>query len=674
MQLNTHQQAAVRHISGPCLVLAGAGSGKTKVITQKIAYLIQQCGYSAPQITALTFTNKAAREMKTRVQQVLKAPAARGLWISTFHTLGLHIIRTEHQALNLPKNFSLFDAQDSLQLLKDLAPEAITHDKQKLLHAQNLISHWKNQGQNQPIFTHQATSADEQIIAKLYSEYQTTLTAYNALDFDDLLLKPTQLLQQKPHLLSKWQQKIRYLLIDEYQDTNEIQYQLIRLLTGIRARFTAVGDDDQSIYAWRGACPNNMSKLQDNFPTLNVIKLEQNYRSTTNILTTANQLIAHNPHLIEKSLYSTLGQGDPIHVIAMPNEEHEAQRVTAEIIRHQLMHSTKLGQYAILYRSNHQARCIEKALMHHKIPYQLSGGMSFFDRSEIKDLITYWRLLLNPDDNQAFLKVIQIPKRGIGPATLAKLGTAAQSWGLSLMSTCFDPRLRHVLDANAYLTLYHFAQTIHNITEMGKQNQGEAALQQLLEDIQYEQHVRDSSNSPQAADMRNKNVRELMRWMKQLLLGKHDEPMTLSQAIQRILLRDMLDRDQDETGHQVHMMTLHAAKGLEFPYVFMVGLEEGILPHQNSIDTDNIEEERRLAYVGITRAQRALYLTYCQTRKQFGDFQTTNPSRFLEELNNTNVHWQKTKTQRSQLENQQCGQTNLVQLRALLKSKNKSPN
>ncbi|MBL6735077.1 MAG: UvrD-helicase domain-containing protein, partial [Shewanellaceae bacterium] len=318
MQLNTHQQAAVRHISGPCLVLAGAGSGKTKVITQKIAYLIKQCGYTAPQIAALTFTNKAAREMKSRVQQVLDTRAARGLWVSTFHTLGLHIIRTEYQALNLPKNFSLFDAQDSLQLLKDLAPEAIAHDKQRLLQAQTFISNWKNQGQSEQTVTDQASSADEHMMVKLYSQYQHTLTAYNALDFDDLILKPTQLLQQKPHILNKWQQKIRYLLIDEYQDTNEIQYQLIRLLTGIRARFTAVGDDDQSIYAWRGACPHNMSKLQDNFPTLNVIKLEQNYRSTTNILTTANQLIACNPHLIEKALFSELGSGEPIHVIAMP--------------------------------------------------------------------------------------------------------------------------------------------------------------------------------------------------------------------------------------------------------------------------------------------------------------------------------------------------------------------
>ncbi|MBL6734995.1 MAG: ATP-binding domain-containing protein, partial [Shewanellaceae bacterium] len=362
------------------------------------------------------------------------------------------------------------------------------------------------------------------------------------------------------------------------------------------------------------------------------------------------------------------------HVIAMPNEEHEAQRVTAEIIRHQLVHSTKLGQYAILYRSNHQARTLEKALIHHKVPYKMSGGMSFFDRSEIKDLLSYWRLLLNHDDNQAFLKVVQIPKRGIGPATLAKLGTAAQTWGLSLMATCFDPRLRHVLDATAYHTLLQFGQTINTLTKMGEQDQGEMALKQLLEDIQYEQHIRDNSHSPQAAEMRLKNIRELMRWMKQLLQGHHDEPMSLNQAIQRMLLRDMLDKDQEENGQQVHLMTLHAAKGLEFPYVFMVGMEEGILPHQNSIDSNNIEEERRLAYVGITRAQRALYLTHCQTRKQFGDFQTTTPSRFLTELDNAHVNWQDTKPKRSQLENQQCGQTNLVQLRAMLKSKPKTPN
>jgi ATP-dependent DNA helicase Rep len=667
MKLNARQSEAVHDVSGPCLVLAGAGSGKTRVITQKIEHLIRHCGYQGHQIVALTFTNKAAKEMKARATALLKQQA-RGLWISTFHTLGLDIIRKEHRTLKIKPNFSLFDSQDSLALIKDLCAPLQVDDKDKVQLIQNAISHWKNQKIQAHQLTQNSSDPFENLKATIYQQYSEHMRAYNALDFDDLILWPTLLLAQHEHIRRQWQQRIRYLLVDEYQDTNDIQYQFIQALVGERARFTVVGDDDQSIYSWRGARPENLAQLKQDFPQLRVIKLEQNYRSSGRILRVANTLIENNPHLFPKRLFSELGLGDPLKIIAAKTEEHEAERVVAEIIRHKFMHRTAYGEYAILYRSNHQARLFEKLLIANRLPYHLSGGMSFFDRSEIKDLMAHLKLLHNPDDDSAFLRAVQAPKRGIGPATLAKLGHLAQQWNQSLLATCLDTRLPHVLQGAARFALEAFGKNLVETEDAALRSDPLEALDHFFERIDFENHIHDTSPSPKANEMRLKNVKELLRWIKQMVDPNQDEPLPLKQAIQRLMLRDMLDRQEDEQANaQIHMMTLHASKGLEFPYVYMVGMEEGLLPHQNSIDTDSVEEERRLTYVGITRAQKQLTLTYCCTRRQFGEQNDTTPSRFLNELPEADIE-RENQQQKTKSEIQQSGQANIAHLRQMLKT------
>lgn len=666
MKLNSHQIAAVNYVAGPCLVLAGAGSGKTRVITQKIAYLIQQCQYKPSSIAALTFTNKAAREMKSRALATLGSKDAKGLWVSTFHTLGLEIIRREHHHFDLKKNFSLFDAQDSLALLKELA-ESLNIDKETLQNTQQAISNWKTKLIEPEQALREARDDSKQVSAKLYATYVTHMKSFNALDFDDLILLPTLLFQNNATVLARWQNKIRYLLVDEYQDTNTSQYTFIRLLVGERARFTVVGDDDQSIYSWRGARPENLLLLQQDYPTLEVIKLEQNYRSSLRILRSANKLIDHNPHVFPKKLFSELGLGEPLRIVAAKNEEHEAQRVISEILRHKFMNRTSFGQYAILYRSNHQARLFEQALMGKKIPYKISGGMSFFDRSEVKDVMAYLRLLVNHDDDNAFLRIINLPKRGIGPATLAKLGELASQWKQSLFETCLDRRTAHVLSGAALHTLQAFARLFVETLDQSERGEPLEAFRSLMKSIHYEQFLNDTSASPKAAQMRLKNIAELYRWLTQMIEGEYDEPMSLTQAINRLILRDMLERQSDEQiSEQVQMMTLHSAKGLEFPYVFMVGMEEGLLPHQNSIDSDDIEEERRLAYVGITRAQQELCFTLCQARRQFGDMQAMQPSRFLSELPEEDIIWEGQIKEKSAEDTQQSGRQNVANLRKML--------
>ncbi|MDH5453969.1 MAG: UvrD-helicase domain-containing protein, partial [Paracoccaceae bacterium] len=403
--LNPRQREAVRHLDGPLLVLAGAGSGKTRVITAKIAHLIEHAGVSARHITAVTFTNKAAREMKGRVGRLLGADAGRGLSISTFHTLGLNILRRELSAAGLRAGFSIFDEQDVEQLLRELSKKNEA-DKDTLQRARRQISAWKNDLIDPEAAMARADSDFDAFHAALYAAYQRALRVYNAVDFDDLILLPVSLLRTAPELRERWQNRIRYLLVDEYQDTNGAQYELVKLLAGVRAALTVVGDDDQSIYAWRGARPENLVRLREDFPRLHVIKLEQNYRSTGRILHAANTLIANNEHVFEKKLWSQLGPGDPLRVVNCRDEEDEAERVVSEIIQHRFNASAPYSSFAILYRGNHQARPFEKALRTQNIPYFLSGGTSFFARSEVKDVVAYLRLLVNPDDDSAFLRVI----------------------------------------------------------------------------------------------------------------------------------------------------------------------------------------------------------------------------------------------------------------------------
>ena len=671
MKLNPQQQQAVEYVSGPCLVLAGAGSGKTRVIINKIAHLIGKCGYLPKQIAAVTFTNKAAREMKERVAQSIGKESSKGLIVSTFHTLGFDIIKSEYKHLGFKANMTLFDEHDQMALLKELTADLLQEDKELLRTLINRISNWKNDLCSPQQAMTLARDKQEQTFVHCYDRYNKQLRAYNALDFDDLIMLPTLLFKQNEEVRSKWQEKIRYLLVDEYQDTNTSQYELIKLLVGDRARFTVVGDDDQSIYSWRGARPQNMVRLRDDFPVLRVIKLEQNYRSSQRILHCANILIDNNDHVFDKKLFSNLGEGEKLQIIEAKNEEHEAERVVGELIAHRFIAKTYYRDYAILYRGNHQSRLLEKILMQNRIPYKISGGTSFFSRAEIKDMMAYLRLVVNQDDDAAFLRIVNTPKREIGTATLEKLGSLAQEKHVSLFEAIFDFELIQRVTPKAYDALQKFARWIVELNDEIQRSEPERAVRSMLASLHYEEYLYEYANSPKAAEMQSKNVATLFDWVADMLKGdEFNEPMNLNQIVTRLTLRDMLERGEEEdNSDQVQLMTLHASKGLEFPHVFLIGMEEGILPHQTSIDEDNVEEERRLAYVGITRAQQNLWFSLCKERRQFGELIRPEPSRFLLELPENDLQWERDKPPLSAEQQQTKTQSHIANLRAILRGK-----
>ncbi|WP_448556348.1 DNA helicase Rep [Thalassotalea montiporae] len=671
MQLNPRQDEAKKYVSGPCLVLAGAGSGKTGVICQKIAYLIQKCGYKARNIAAVTFTNKAAREMKERVAKMLGRDLTRGLIVSTFHSLGLDIVRREIKTLGYKPGFTLFDDQDTIALLKELTEQELEGDKDLLSKLQMMISNWKNDLLLPDQVLKQAGDADTALYAEFYQRYHNHMKAYNALDFDDLILIPTLLLKHYPEVRARWQKKIQYMLVDEYQDTNASQYELVKLITGERGRLTVVGDDDQSIYSWRGAKPQNLVLLGQDYPNLKLIKLEQNYRSSGRILHCANILIANNPHVYDKALFSEHDYGVPIRIVQTRNEEHEVERVVGELIGHRFMNKSHYKDYAILYRGNHQSRLLEKALMTNRIPYKISGGTSFFSRAEIKDIMAYLRLLVNHDDDNAFLRICNVPKRELGPATLEKLGNYANKRQISMFAASFEFGLEQTLTGRALVNLQKFTRWIVETADNAERGDTPAVLRSMIREMNYEDYLYDSSPSGKAAEMRMKNVTQLFSWVTQMLEGDElDEPMTLPQVVSRLTLRDMMERNEEEEfSDQVQLMTLHASKGLEFPYVFLIGMEEGLLPHQSSIDEDNVEEERRLAYVGVTRAKRELICTYARERRQFGEVARTDPSRFLYEMPQDDLNWENERAPKSQEQKQETAKAGVANLRELLKKK-----
>ncbi|WP_312929961.1 DNA helicase Rep [Stutzerimonas nitrititolerans] len=640
-RLNPRQQEAVNYVGGPMLVLAGAGSGKTSVITRKIAYLIQQCGIRAQYIVAVTFTNKAAREMKERVGSLLRGGEGRGLTVSTFHNLGLNIIRKEYAKLGYKPGFSIFDEGDIKALLTDIMQKEYAGDD-GVDEIKNYIGSWKNDLITPEQALAEARNPKEQTAAIVYTHYQRTLKAYNAVDFDDLIMQPVKLFQDHPEVLEKWRNRVRYMLVDEYQDTNASQYLLVKLLVQERAHFTVVGDDDQSIYAWRGARPENLMQLKEDFPSLKVVMLEQNYRSTSRILKCANILIANNPHAFEKQLWSEMGHGDPIRVIRCRNEEAEAERVAMEILTLHLKTQRPYSDFAILYRGNYQAKLIELKLQHHQIPYRLSGGTSFFGRQEVKDLMSYFRLLVNPDDDNAFLRVINVPRREIGSTTLEKLGNYATARKISMYAACDEIGLGELMDSRFTDRLSRFKHYMDNLRQQCAQHDPIAALRSMVMDIDYETWVRSQTSSDKAADFRMSNVWFLIDALKNTLERDEEGEMTIEEAIAKLVLRDMLERQQEEEegAEGVQMMTLHASKGLEFPYVFIMGVEEEILPHRSSIEADTIEEERRLAYVGITRARQNLAMTFAAKRKQYGEIIECMPSRFLDELPQEDLEWE----------------------------------
>ena len=662
--LNKAQQAAVKHVSTPLLVLAGAGSGKTRVITEKIAYLVRELGFSPRHVAAVTFTNKAAREMKERVGRLLDANVARALRISTFHTLGLNILKREYRALGLRSGFSIYDGRDAQALLGELLKrEAI--DQDYVQRVQWRISAWKNDLRSPREVMAEAREPLDVTAAAAYEAYEHQLRAYNAVDLDDMIGLPVRLFREQEAIRDYWRGRIRYLLVDEYQDTNGAQYELVRQIVGVRQAFTVVGDDDQSIYAWRGARPENLGRLQEDFSGLEVIKLEQNYRSTARILGAANRLIAHNPHVFEKRLWSDLGRGDAIRVVECAHEQAEAERVVTDIVHHTFRHRTRHGDYAILFRGNHQAKRFEKVLREQGMPYVLSGGQSFFDYTEVKDLMAYLRLVANPSDDAAFLRIANVPRREIGPGTLEKLSTYAAGREVSLLNAAFELGLEQILSVRPLQRLRDFARWISDLNERAERSDPLSVFKALIDESGYEGWLRDQFDEP-VAERRIGNIRDLMAWFEKLD-DQAEGGADLSDLVAKITLLDMLDRaDNEEAGERITLTTLHAAKGLEFPHVFLVGFEEGILPHNTSIDEDTVEEERRLAYVGITRARKTLTITHCKQRRRYGEWEGCEPSRFLAELPGEDLEFEGGGRPVAPEVRQERGRAHLANLKALL--------
>ncbi|MHA3904106.1 UvrD-helicase domain-containing protein [Castellaniella sp. WN] len=702
--LNARQREAVLYLDGPCLVLAGAGSGKTRVITQKMAYLLRECGYQARHVVALTFTNKAAREMNERVRALVDPRLLRGLTVGTFHSLGLRFLREEYAGAGLKRGFSILDATDAQGIVQELLA---TTDRARLRAVQQTISLWKNALLDPDGASRIAQGPDEAEAVRVYRSYEATLRAYQSVDFDDLIRLPARMLAADEALRARWQARVQYLLVDEYQDTNACQYQLVRMLCGDRAMFTAVGDDDQAIYAWRGATVENLAQLARDYPSLRLIKLEQNYRSVQTILEAANRVIGHNPKTFDKTLWSDLGVGEPIVVTPMDSDQAEAESIAMRLSAARFERQAQWKDFAVLYRGNHQARVMEQALRTLRIPYTVSGGQSFFDKAEIRDVLAWLRLIANEDEDPAFIRAATTPRRGIGQGTLQALGAEAARRGVSLYAVAADvseavlPSARQCEAVRGFVRLVgHFQARAARRGGVapplpGAEIQGDLlafdpdppafdadpaarapgslpsealraartsvpaglagaatgidglrgddagrVLDDLLAAMNYERHLYDTLDERQAQS-RWANVLELLDWLKR----KADEDdMTLLELVQHVALVTMLERADDEEPDAVKLSTLHASKGLEYPHVYLIGVEEGLLPHRGGDDEGDvgeaavaararrIEEERRLMYVGITRAQRTLRISWCRKRRRGREDTICEPSRFIAEM------------------------------------------
>ncbi|MBL0087603.1 MAG: UvrD-helicase domain-containing protein [Ideonella sp.] len=682
--LNPAQLDAVHHLSGPCLVLAGAGSGKTRVITHKIARLLQ-AGLEPRQIAAITFTNKAAQEMRERAKGLVGPRAARDLAISTFHSLGVRLLREDGTRVGLKEKFSILDSDDVLGVLRDAGG---CTDNALAKRWQWTISLWKNQGLNSDAAAAAAKDDNERVAARVMKHYEERLAAYQAVDFDDLISLPLALLTRDAETREKWQNRFGHVLVDEYQDTNSVQYELMKLLVSHpddrrAGRFTAVGDDDQSIYGWRGATIDNLRRLPQDWPALKLIALEQNYRSTGAILRAANNVIAGNTKLFEKKLWSEFGDGDPVRLLECDSEDHEAERAVALIQSLRAQGGAvggareggggvKFGDFAILYRANHLARVFEQKLRAAQIPYKVSGGQSYFDRVEIKDLCGWLRLLVNQDDDPAFLRAVTTPKRGVGHTTLAKLGEFSGQWKKSLFESLFASSLAAQLGAKAVGSLHEFGRYVNELEHRASRTVGaeaaKAFLMDWLKDIGYEQHLYDhSDDSEKLAAARWTNVLDFVDWIARRCGGEsglrqatgRPEPgarppgadaegvwgqqdgsneaspaQSVLQVAQTISVIISLAERGDEQD-VVTLSTLHAAKGLEWPHVMLVGVNEGLLPFKSDAEEmtpQRLEEERRLMYVGITRARTTLVVSTLKRRKKGRDKVMGVPSRFIAEM------------------------------------------
>ena len=641
--LNDAQREAVTAQNDHLLVLAGAGSGKTRVLVHRMAWLMSVDRVPPTSILAVTFTNKAAKEMRYRVEQMMQIPT-RGLWIGTFHGIAHRLLRSHWKDAGLPENFQVLDSDDQLRLIKRVMREnRIDESQWPPKQAQWFINSQKDEGLRADHIQENPGDHFTNTMLKIYRQYEKLCQQGGLVDFGELLLRSHELWLHRPELLSHYQQRFQHILVDEFQDTNTIQYAWLQVLASNRVPLTVVGDDDQSIYAWRGARPENLAQLKDDFPSLKIVKLEQNYRSTSRILRCANTVIANNPHVFEKALWSDHTIGEEIRIIRCRNEDAETERVATEILDQKLKNGLDFRDFAVLYRGNHQARLLEMKLQAYQIPYRISGGQSFFSKNEIKDAMSYLRLMINPDDDAAFLRVVNVPRREIGPRTLEQLSHYARSRNVSLFKALGDMGAETHVTEKGLDRLRRFAHWVDKTCERLFSEDPIPVIKQLFTDIEYEEWLHQHSGSPKQAERRMENIWYLVESIQRMLddgKGTADE-IGIEDAIAKLVLRDMMEqREEEDDSDKVQLLTLHASKGLEFPHVFIMGLEEEILPHRSSIEEGNIEEERRLMYVGITRARETLALTYAASRKQYGEKLETIPSRFLDELPEEDVKWE----------------------------------
>jgi ATP-dependent DNA helicase Rep len=664
--LNPAQREAVRYLEGPLLVLAGAGSGKTRVIAAKIGFLIER-GFDPESIVAITFTNRAAREMRSRTAELLasagKSALAQHVAISTFHALGLRIVREHARELGLKPGFSILDPSDIEPIVAELIG---TNDRGRARGAQTRISAWKNALTSPSAAAKAAQSDDVAVAAQAYLRYDDALRAYHAVDFDDLIALPIRLLTSNESALAKSRERCAHVLVDEYQDTNPAQYRLFKMLVGERGAFTVVGDDDQAIYGWRGATLDNLGALPNDYPSLKVVKLEQNYRSTARILRSANTLIANNPKLFAKSLWSERGYGDAIHVVPSADDEAEAESVVRRLLAHRFEQRGRYGDCAILYRGNHQAKPFEQELRAQGVPYEVSGGQSYFERTEIKDIVAYLRLIANDDDDQAFIRAVTTPKRGIGATTLERLSAIGGARDESLFAAVFAADANAAIADRQRQVLESFCAMINRLRFRAPREPAARLLDEIVADIGYEDFLLTTCERKQA-EARWKSVRDFIAW----LSAKGDaDRSNLLELTQTIALITMLEEQEGSEADVVRLSTLHAAKGLEFPHVYLVGLEEGLLPHREAIASGNVDEERRLLYVGLTRAQRSVHLSYCRKRKRAGNSVECQPSRFLAELAQDDLRWAGTKLPADEAAREKvAGAERLAQLKAMFAAK-----
>jgi len=636
--LNKEQLAAVRHTEGPLLLLAGAGSGKTRVITFRIAYLLQQKGISPENILAVTFTNKAAREMKERVIELVGKAKNKGMVIGTFHSVCVRILKEDIERLGYKKNFSIYGASDQVRLVKDLLQALETGDKkydaERVLW---LISDAKNRLVPPEAFVGRFQDDYAFVAAEIYPRYQKALKAFNAIDFDDIIMLTVTLLQNYPEVLGKYQERFRYILVDEYQDTNAAQYLLLRLLSGKYRNLCVVGDDDQSIYGWRGADLGNILEFEKDFAGTTLIKLEQNYRSSGNILAAANAVIRHNAKRKEKALWTSGGSGRLIEQIVCEDEEDEARMVMERIHAERFRLNLEYRDFAILYRTNVQSRAFEEQLRYENIPYVLIGGQQFFDRKEVKDAVAYLRVLVNPRDEVNLLRILNYPRRGIGETTADRLIRFSAEGALPLWEVLANPSGVEELGEKPTEAIAEFVALMERYRQRFSRSHRLADItRELFEQIKLEDEIYRQTDDPAKARRRAENVEEVVNAMASY--EEREEKPSLAGFLEKVSLLDedhpgRNDKEAKLARDAVTLMSLHSSKGLEYPVVFLVGLEEEFLPHRKSIhETFDVDEERRLCYVGITRAKQHLILLHARQRKKYGKMLPREPSRFLQEI------------------------------------------